>query len=170
MPGNLIIIRPYASGDQSFLFSSWIKSFSTHEKRRFSSRFAYCQAMQREIEDVLKSPGTHVLMAVDATDPTVIFAWICTHVHHLLYAYTKQSFRGFGLIRRLMAEAGPWITRVSPEFMTPAGSAMAQALEILVEARAGAGGTFPLPPSGPGSDLNPTDFSPSSGPKILEVA
>jgi hypothetical protein len=100
-----ISIREALEGDIPFVFSSWLKSFRTGLITKFVDNNIYFSEQHKVVERLLRRSNT--IMAVSPTDPATIYGYLVTEridgilvVH---YGYTKQTFRGMGVLRQLLA-------------------------------------------------------------------
>lgn len=104
--GIPVKLRQANENDKNFIFSKWLKNY------KFSSRFAkrikndvFYKWHQLILENILRRPNTHVIIAHPTDEPDVNLAFICyevvddTKVIH--YVFVKPEFRNFGLGRTL---------------------------------------------------------------------
>jgi len=100
-------IRHYQSiSDESFLFSTWLKSY--HVPR--VPQPIYNIGQRNQIISILADAETRVLVACDKESPELIFGYIVLGAGNTVhYLYTKGMYRGQGIGRSLLSnlEVGP---------------------------------------------------------------
>lgn len=96
-----VVIRDANEADVPFIFNSWLKSF-----RPFAgpvSPIIYYEFQHKLIEQLLQRSVVRVACSV--TDTNEIYAYLVSEliddVSIIHYAYTKHTFRGLGLQRKL---------------------------------------------------------------------
>lgn len=100
-----LLVRRADADDAAFVFSYWLRDY--YERSAFAkgmSKDLFMRFHHLLLERVIAR--STIWLAVDIVDPTVIFGFICTEGDTLHYLYTKRRFRGLGIARRLLAEAG----------------------------------------------------------------
>lgn len=90
--------------DLNFIFNSWISSFKRSKCNHNVPAATYFQGQHKVIERILRQSST--LLLVEGKHTENILAYIvfemvegvfCVH-----YAYVKNTYRGFGLLRKLL--------------------------------------------------------------------
>lgn len=101
-------IRVATEADVPFIFNSWLKSFRGSVTAKSISNPVYFDFHHKTIEKILQK--SNVLIACDAADPTQVFGYVVAQniegVKVLHYAYVKFAFRGMGLCKLLLQDAG----------------------------------------------------------------
>lgn len=99
------MIRPYAPGDESFVYSSWLKSYWDGYAAYISamSPQTYWVEQRRLIARLFALPNTVVTVLASSTEPDVIVGWVMTNGQTVHYLYVKDAFRQMGLARSLLA-------------------------------------------------------------------
>ena len=99
-----ILLRPAASEDVSFIFSSWLKSFRNSFFAKPIDNTVYFSEQHKLIEKLVKQAP--VIMACNPDDISQIYGFICAQriegVFCLHYLYVKHSFRKLGIGRALV--------------------------------------------------------------------
>lgn len=102
----MIQIRPFESEDLNFVQNSWISSLrkyflDAHEGMSHEQYFTY----QRKICDMLMQRA-HCRVACNIEFPTQIFGYIIEeilpHMNVIHFAYTKQSYRRSGILKKFL--------------------------------------------------------------------
>lgn len=95
-------IRPGKAEDRNFIISTWLKGqlygepfFAGVPKEIFFDQFS------RQIERILAEPAVQVDVACLPEDPDVILAYIVFSGPSIAWAFTKQAWRGQGLLNKL---------------------------------------------------------------------
>jgi GNAT superfamily N-acetyltransferase len=102
-----IAIRKIEQGDIEFVFNSWLKS---HRGKGLISRDVdntiYFSEHHKIIERIL--PRATTLLAVNPDDHGTIYGYLTFEVIEGIlvvhYCYTKQVFRGMGVLRQLLTQ------------------------------------------------------------------
>lgn len=99
-----IIVRDATDTDASFVFSSWLRSYSESPFARGLRRRVFFERHHRLIEELLRRPSVTVRVAALASDPVVLLGWCAGEPGTLHYVYVKAAWRGIGIARRLVGE------------------------------------------------------------------
>ena len=119
---EVFTVRGYdPATDLAFVKDSWLRSAWGQENQRLKEREGKSARVRRGIgvdwyarhrplvAAKLESGLIVVWVAVDRTDRDHIGAWLATRNGATHYAYTKEAYRGWGLIKMLAGVAGvPW--------------------------------------------------------------
>ncbi len=104
MPALPIEIRRAKRSDIPFITSSWLKSNRHGYMVRSVPNNIYYYNHHKILEELL--PRSVVLVACNAEDPDQILGWMCAEVVDtamvIHYVYVKQSFRKFGIAKRIV--------------------------------------------------------------------
>lgn len=87
------MFRQFQPSDESFLFSSWLRSYRDSPVMAGVPNTVYYAKMHGAIERVLKSAT--VLVACAEDDPEQIFGYVVYAPGVIYFAYVKHSLRGF---------------------------------------------------------------------------
>lgn len=99
-----IIVRDLIpSDDSAFVIDSWLRSYYGHSY--FAQEISKAMFFKNHAEVVKRFllRGS-VKLAVKREDPDVILGYIAFEKNKVHYVYIKESFRGFGLCRKLLQE------------------------------------------------------------------
>lgn len=115
--GNDLAIRDFDSKtDESFLFSSWIKSSKTSPTELLLDRRERWYHKHAEIEECLSNPQTVIFVLTLSEDPNEILGWICFRDSQpvlIHYVYIKELYRGRKLASLMLNSATQdWRTRI----------------------------------------------------------
>lgn len=98
-----VIVRHAIPGDKDFVFDSWIRGqyhgspyWSQMDKGLFYKEYS------PYISHILSTTGTHIQVAVLAEDPNTILGFIVVTGNILHWAYTKNDYRGQGILNLLL--------------------------------------------------------------------
>lgn len=104
-------IRFFDTSDANFVLNSWLKSYREAPAVSPVPPQYYFEGQQRLIAGLAET--AQILIACDRDDPGQIFGWICYEqglegsiILHFLYV--KHRYRGFGVAKLLIGEAG-WL-------------------------------------------------------------
>lgn len=101
-------LRQSRDEDQSFIFSSWLKSYRNCSVAAGIPNTIYFDKQHATISRLLEKPTTLAIVACDPNDESTIYGYIIAELDAsdmvLHWIYTKHSFRGFGLARALVDE------------------------------------------------------------------
>lgn len=107
-PASQVRIRAATEADISFLFNSWLRSYRQSEFAKQMQNEVYFAAQHKVIEGLLKTCKT--LIACNHADISQIYGYTVTTevdgVPVVHFAYVKEPYRGLGLARKLLQEAG----------------------------------------------------------------
>lgn len=94
--------------DQSFIFSSWLKSYRNYNVVAGIPNTTYFDKQHRLISRLLEKPTTLAIIACDPDDESTIYGYIIAELDTsgmvLHWVYTKHSLRGFGVAKALVDE------------------------------------------------------------------
>lgn len=106
LPEN-VVLRPGTDHDDNFIYSSWLKSY-----RKLAGPVPhrwYYKIYQALLDRLYKRPATQTTVACFRTRPEQIFGYIVHEKHeeqpYVHYVYVKESFRGMGIGKALLADA-----------------------------------------------------------------
>lgn len=85
--------------DESFLYSSWLRSYRDSPTMAGIPNTVYYKEMHECIESVLKRAT--VLVAANETDPDQILGYIVYEPGTIYWTYIKHPFRGHGIGKAL---------------------------------------------------------------------
>lgn len=100
-----LLLRRADADDAAFIFSYWLRDH--FERSAFAKGIAkstYMALHHVVLERIIARSVVHI--ACDASDPTVIFGFICTEGETLHYIHVKRAFRRLGVAKALLAAAG----------------------------------------------------------------
>ncbi len=99
-PGSIgIELRPANADDMNFVYSSWLSSVATGEKRRTPKEIVYKNHREIMARALNKS---YVLIACMHDHKDQILGWLCYEDTVLHYVYVKQTFRKHGVASMLV--------------------------------------------------------------------
>ena len=110
---SVVEVRPYDPElEENFLFDSWLKSFKPSRYAGPVQGNLYWKMYRESVQQLLEQWGVSVLMAYcpDDSPPDDLYGYICYEegfsqpVIH--YVYVKDKYRGRGVMRLLMKQAG----------------------------------------------------------------
>lgn len=108
LEGLPIAFREIENQDISFVFNSWMTSYRQSKNLVSVAQPFYFNGQHKLIEKILsKAKG---LLLVDKDNPSQIYSYLVYEfidgIFVMHYAYTKQTFRKLGLLRRMLEKAG----------------------------------------------------------------
>lgn len=116
---DLFHIRLKESGDEPFIFNSWLQSNRMrHSNMPTSDYYAHYKKI---VTDILYK--SIVVVACDPESPDFIYGYLVIRpmddIPILQYAYTKKPFRRWGIFKKLAANQGidlkePVLTTIKP--------------------------------------------------------
>lgn len=97
-----IEIRHYDKiGDESFLYSTWLKSY--RNSVRGCPTPIYNMGQRARINKIMASPDTNVLVACDPDTYELVFGYmVCGAGNALHYLYVKMQYRQQGIANALL--------------------------------------------------------------------
>lgn len=98
-----ISIRDLIPDDSAFIIDSWLRSYFGHSYFAQEIPKAVFFRSHCELIKKLILRGS-VKVAVKREDPDIILGYIAFEKEKLHYIYIKESFRGFGICRKLLME------------------------------------------------------------------
>lgn len=104
--------RPLKKEDESFVYSSWLKSHRDSRMVHGVTDTLYYPQFHDLIENVMKDPSTKIVVACDPIDDQHIFGYAVGSlgpIPTVYWVYVKHPFRNFGLAKHLVAEFKPAI-------------------------------------------------------------
>lgn len=102
-------VRPADDGDRAFIYATWMRSArGTTPLRELPDKLYHHDRVgyRRCVEGYLERGTT--LVACDAAEPDVVYAWACAEGGVLHGVYTRYPFRRRGLATRLLDDLGVW--------------------------------------------------------------
>lgn len=103
---DLFRTRRLLPEDVPFLYNSWLKSYRDSPTVQSISNTVYYAEQHKLIERLLQAPEAKAVVACNPEDPTQIYGYIVYQPDVLHWVYVKHTFRGAGIARMLVAEAG----------------------------------------------------------------
>ena len=116
---QVFLVRPFRGGDLAFVRDSWLRSAWDVQNRALKAdgvrsraraiAGAAWQGINRpKVTALLLDPGgVTVTLACDRSDDDHLAGWLAVGPGpSVIYAYTKQAYRGWGLIQMLADAAG----------------------------------------------------------------
>lgn len=104
-------LRPGNKADESFYYSSWLKSFRDASLVSGISNTVYYSRFHDLIENLLNDPLTAVVVACSPDDPEQIFGYCVATIadtgNVLHWVYIKHPFRKFGIARDMVGKVSP---------------------------------------------------------------
>jgi len=101
------LIRSGAPSDAPFIFSTWLRGYRRSSFARPIPSSVYFSIHHQVIERIFARPSVQVHVACDPTDSDQIFGYIVSEGTQVIHwVYTKMMYRGRGLARALLFEAG----------------------------------------------------------------
>lgn len=101
--------RSFTEDDLPFVMSSWFKSYFSGPQITWLPPLVKA-VLHRHIEGHLRAGLYSVTLAVEASNPTQVFGWICNGMDEeratVHYIYVKHLFRRLGIARALLRSAG----------------------------------------------------------------
>ncbi len=103
---SLFVLRPAESGDISFIFNSFLKSYRDGEAVRSVPNTVYYAEQHKVIEKILQRPQILVSVACCPEDHSEIYGFvICEYRDNtaiIHWCYVKFALRGFGVAKSLL--------------------------------------------------------------------
>lgn len=99
---DMILIRLKESGDEPFIYNSWLQSNrAKHPNMPTSDYYAHYKKI---VTDILYK--SMVIVACDPSSPEFIYGYLVIRpvddIPILHYAYVKKPFRKFGILKQLL--------------------------------------------------------------------
>jgi hypothetical protein len=97
--------------EQGFVFSGWKSSFRHAPQNAALPKGTYFDRQNRDVDQIMDRPGTKVLVAQDAEDPSFLYGFIvyettpstfCGH-----FIYVRHGFRRVHIAKKLLSAALP---------------------------------------------------------------
>lgn len=104
MSDATIIIRDGNADDEALVYATWLRSYRHSPFARNIRSRDYFANQHRVISEILARKDTRVVCAALASDPIVCVGWMVAEPERNLahYVYTKKSWEGQGIARRLL--------------------------------------------------------------------
>lgn len=103
-----MVFRKAELKDKNFIFGSWLKSFRRSSDVHGVPNNIYFMNQHKTIEILLAR--ANCLLICDPNDPEIIYGYLVSEVVEKVpvihWLYVKHLYRGLGLAKRLMAQAG----------------------------------------------------------------
>ncbi len=96
---NQIMLRELEKDDESFIYSSWLRSYRSSPISTHMINDIYFDNHKKIIEELLSK--ANVIIACNPEDPSQIYGFICYEDTTVHYLYVKYPFRKMGLGRYL---------------------------------------------------------------------
>jgi hypothetical protein len=97
------IERDALPSDIPFIYSTWLKSIRYDSALGKACRNSvFFDTYKLVIDRILRDPNTIVRVITAEDAPGTIFSYVVRDAKILHFAYTKEDFRRFGLVRRLV--------------------------------------------------------------------
>ena len=131
-----IDIREYTDSDENFIFSSWLKSQCGQGIAKSIPKSIYFPEHHKVVERILSNNNTQIKIACDPADPSVVYGYLVyeikADVFVFHYAYTKHSFRKFGIFKLLLSQSNYRRDMLSTtSTITNAGGSIADKLNVV---------------------------------------
>jgi hypothetical protein len=99
-------LRPISDEDESFIYSSWLKSYRNSDFAKHITNDIYFEQHADIIKNLLAK--SQVVVAVSKEDPNHIYGFavveqVVPGVYCLHYVYTKYPFRKFGIAKEMVS-------------------------------------------------------------------
>jgi GNAT superfamily N-acetyltransferase len=117
IPHELI---PYTPTAESFVYSTFLKSFRRHLIETVVDPSVYYQIMHQALESLLDDPINRCVLCTVEGDPDEFLGWALGSESQLHYIYVKQFARRQGKARALYESLG-YANRPLVSFNSPAG-------------------------------------------------
>jgi hypothetical protein len=101
---ELVNIRDLNQNDESFIYSSWLRSYRNSPQMKTLSNDVYYSNHKRVVESLLKNSTVKILCSVE--DPSHIFGFFSYSNNILHFLYVKYNYRKMGLATHLFSECG----------------------------------------------------------------
>jgi len=99
------VIRPAQPDDIPFIYSTWLKSYYCDSKVGTDCRKSvFFDEYKLVIDGILKDPKTRVLVTASRLAPNTIYSYVVLSGATIHYCYSKEDFRGFGLVTRMVRD------------------------------------------------------------------
>lgn len=101
-------LRAATESDIAFIFNSWLKCYRHSDFAKEMQNEVYFAAQHKVIESLFKK--STITIACNPADATQIIGYMCHEqqdgVLVVHFAYVKESFRGLGVAKALLANTG----------------------------------------------------------------
>lgn len=99
-----VLLRPFAPGDNSFIFSTWLRDMRDADASALPDDLWF-NAHRAYIERVMADPKVRVLVACAADAPNEILGYaVATPTEVLQWVFVRKGLRRQGLAKRLLLE------------------------------------------------------------------
>ena len=115
-----ILIRDAQPNDIPFIYSTWLRAYRYDSALGKTCRnTVFFEEYKRVLDRILQNKETNIKVLTAQDAQSTIFSYIVYDAASLHFAYTKEDFRGLGLVRRLVEGAflpqkRPEITHLQP--------------------------------------------------------
>lgn len=103
--------RQYQPDDESFIFSSWLKSYRNTEDCARMTNDTYFSLYKAVVAKALQN--SHTIMACNPSDPTQVYGYLCykyeDDIPVIQYVYVKFTYRKLGIVRDLVQSVIPTV-------------------------------------------------------------
>jgi hypothetical protein len=100
-------IRNVREDDLPHIYSTWIKSMRYGSMLGKSCRGGLFSSEYTQVIDyILNEDDSDITVACHKEDPHVVFGYLVYQPDALHFAYVKQEFRKFGILKSLIEESG----------------------------------------------------------------
>jgi len=90
-------LRPMMEEDESFIYSSWLKSYRSSPAATYLDNDTYYNNHKKIVEKLLSKANVTVLCSIE--DSSQIYGFICHEGNTAHYLYIKYPFRKMGLAK-----------------------------------------------------------------------
>jgi len=128
--GGQVVLREGSGNDESFIYSSWLRSYRASKVNSAFSTDLYYERQTSIIDQIL--PRSSVIVACGSDDLDHIYGYLVFDKPHsyelkIHYIYVKQAFRHMGIGRALLAKASDDVLKLTATHF-PANEGVAEAM------------------------------------------
>ena len=110
MLSNHVALRPKQADDESFIYSSWLRSYRSSPIVTHMNNDVYYDNHKLVIKKLLEI--SDVMIACNPEDPDQIYGFICYEPGIIHYLYVKYPFRKMGLAKYLLSSIPSDATKI----------------------------------------------------------
>jgi GNAT superfamily N-acetyltransferase len=98
-------VRPVATGETDFVYSSWLNSYEDSPFARGIRKSIYFDRQRRLINSI-SARGGKLLVATHPEAPDAVLGWVCVEEPDFVhYVFVKQAWRRMGVASLLLEQA-----------------------------------------------------------------